>query len=41
MELYGEFTEHVTDSMIVAIPMTLTALLWHQLYRLNQRDKGK
>ena len=40
MELYGEFTEHVIDSTIVAVPMTLTALFGRQLYLLNKQDKG-
>lgn len=41
MELYGEFTEHTTDSLVVAVPMTLTALLARQLYKLNKQDKGQ
>lgn len=41
MELYGEFTEHVTDSTIVAIPMTLTVLFAQQLHKLNKQDKGQ
>ena len=41
MELYGEFTEAVGDSTIVAVPMTLTALFARQLYKLNKQDKGQ
>jgi len=41
MEHYGEFTEYVFDSTIVALPMTLTALFGRQLYKLNKQDKGQ
>lgn len=41
MEHYGEFTEYVFDSTIVAVPMTLTALFARQLYKLNKQDKGE
>ena len=41
MELYGEFTENLTDSTIVAIPMTFTALFGRQLHKLNKQDKGE
>ena len=41
MELYDEFTEHVVDSVVVAVPMTLTVLFARQLYRLNKQDKGQ
>lgn len=41
MELYGEFTEHVIDSTIVAVPMTLTVLFARQLHKLNKLNKGE
>lgn len=41
MELYGEFTENVTDSTIVTVPMTLTVLFARQLHKLNKQDKGE
>lgn len=41
MEHYGEFTEYVFDSTIVAVPMTLTALFTRQLHMLNKQDKGQ
>lgn len=41
MEHYGEFTEYVFDSSIVALPMTLTALFGRQLYKLNKQDRGQ
>lgn len=41
MERYGEFTEAIVDSTIVAVPMTLTALFARQLYKLNKQDKGQ
>lgn len=41
MERYGDFTEHIIDSTAVAIPMTLTGLFAHRLYRLNKQDKGE
>ena len=41
MEHYGEFTEYVFSSTIVAVPMTLTALFARQLYKLNKQDKGQ
>lgn len=40
MEIYGEFTEAMTDSTVVAVPMTLTSLFGRQLYLLNKQDKG-
>ena len=41
MEHYGEFTEYVFDSTIVAVPMTLTALFGRQLHKLSKQDKGQ
>ena len=41
MELYGEFTENVIDSTIVALPMTLTVLFARQIHLLNKQDKGE
>lgn len=41
MELYGEFAEAFSDSLAVAVPMTLTALLARQLHKLNKQDKGQ
>lgn len=41
MELYGEFTENVINSTIVAVPMTFTALFGRQLYLLNKQDSGE
>lgn len=41
MEHYGEFTEYVFDSTIVAVPMTLTGLFGHRLHQLSRQDRGK
>lgn len=40
MEIWGEFTENSRDGLILAVPMTLTALFARQLHRLNKQDKG-
>lgn len=34
---YGEFTEHVQEGLLCAIPMFLTLVCGYQLYRLNRR----
>lgn len=38
---YSGLSEQITDSTIVAVPMTLTALFARQLYKLNKQDKGQ
>lgn len=40
VELWGEFTEALLESIIVAIPMSLCVLSVRQLIRLNRQDRG-
>lgn len=40
MEHSNGFTDHIGNSTIVAVPMTLTALFARQLHKLNKQDKG-
>ena len=40
MEHYTGFAEHIVDSTIIAVPMTLTGLFAQRLHKLNKQDKG-
>ena len=40
VEVYGEFTENVTNGAVLAMPMTLTGLFARQWRKLNRADKG-
>ena len=40
VDIYGEFTEMIVDSSIVALPMALCGLCVMQLIQLNRKDKG-